>query len=278
MKLVPNATAIAIFATVLAVTLAACGTGGPGASGAGNNSQGETMKVGIHFDQPGLGLKQGSTYSGFDVDVANYVAGKMGKKPEFVQASVSQRETLLQTGQVRYIAATYVITEPRREKVSFAGPYFVAHQDLLVRADDTSITGVESLTGKKLCSVKGSTSTAVLLKMNPKINLQEYDSDALCVDALRSGAVDAHTTEDDILAGFAAQEANRGKLRVVGNPFSTEEYGVGIKKGDTEFCKRASEALTEFVSSGEWKKSVDRNFGAGFQPGKGNPPIPAPCE
>ncbi|MGE0781729.1 glutamate ABC transporter substrate-binding protein [Mycolicibacterium sp.] len=266
-------------AVVMAMSLAACGSGEPASSSSSQTEAGDrTIKVGVKFDQPGLGLKQGADYAGFDIDVANYIADKLGVTPEYVQASVSQRETLIQTGQVDYIVGTYVITDPRKEKVSFAGPYFIAGQDLLVRADDASITGVESLTGKKLCSVKGSTSTDVLLEMNPEINLQEYDSDALCVDALRSGAVDAHTSEDVILAGFAAQPANAGKLRVVGNPFSTEEYGVGLRKGDTELCQQITDALDEFVSSGEWQKSVEKNFGAaGFKPGADNPPTPAPC-
>jgi glutamate transport system substrate-binding protein len=268
-------TATVLVASALVATLSACGSGEPGTNTA---DQRGTIKIGIKFDQPGLGLKQGATYSGFDVDVADYIADKLGVTPEFVSASVSQRETLIQTGQVEYIVGTYVITDARREKVSFAGPYLIAGQDLLVRADDSSITGVDSLTGKRLCSVKGSTSTDVLTDMNPEINLQEYDSAALCVDALRSGAVDAYTSEDVILAGFAAQEANRGKLRVVGKPFSTEEYGVGLKKGDIEFCNQVTDALKEFVDSGAWQEAVERNFGpAGFQPGQKNPPVPAPC-
>ncbi len=76
----------------------------------------------------------------------------------WVQAPSAQRETLISTGQVDMVVATYSITDARKEKVSFAGPYFVAGQDLLVRADDTSITGPDSLDGKKLCSVTGSTS------------------------------------------------------------------------------------------------------------------------
>jgi glutamate transport system substrate-binding protein len=234
------------------------------------------MTVGIKFDQPGLGLKQGSRYSGFDVDVANYIAKKLGVTPKFVEAQVSQRETLIQSGQVDYIVGTYVITAARKEKVSFAGPYLVAGQDLLVRSDDTSITGPGSLTGKKLCSVKGSTSTDVLLKINPNINLQEYGSDALCIDALRSGAVDAHTSEDAILAGFAAQPANQGKLRVVGHPFSTEPWGVGVKKGDTQSCEKITGALREFIDSGEWRKSLEANFGSAAST-MTNPPALAPC-
>ena len=267
--------AVAI-ATVAALGLAACGSddggnGGAGATGGG----GETVKVGIKFDQPGLGLKTGATYSGFDVDLANYIAKELNLTPEFVEAVSSQRETLLKTGQVKYIVGTYSITDKRKADVSFVGPYFIAGQDLLVRADDTSITGPDSLDGKKLCSVKGSTSAVNVQKEVPGVNLQEYNTYSLCVDALKSGAIDALTTDDTILAGYAAQEANKGQLKVVGNTFSTENYGVGIQKDDTEFCNQVVTAVKKFIDSGEWQKSVDKNLGpANYTPGEGNPPTP----
>ena len=259
-------------AASLAVGLSACG-GGDGASG------GDAIKIGIKFDQPGLGLNDAGKYSGFDVDVANYVAKELGKtKVTFVQAPSKQREDLIATGQVDLIFATYSITDARKEKVSFAGPYFIAGQDLLVRADDNSITGVESLNGKKLCSVKGSTSAANVQKAVPGVNLQEYGTYTLCVDALKAKNVDALTTDDTILAGYAAQEANKGLMKVVGKTFSKESYGVGLKKGDTAFCQKVTDAINKYVSSGEWQKAVDKNLGpAGYKAGAGNPPTPAPC-
>ena len=273
-------TGVAVAALAVA-GLAACGSGTPGttaASGGGAPAGGESVKVGIKFDQPGLGLKQGSTYTGFDVDVANYVAKELNLTPQFVEAVSSQRETLISSGQVKYVVGTYSITTARKEKVSFAGPYFIAGQDLLVRSDEGSITGPETLAGKKLCSVKGSTSAANLQKKYPGVNLQEYNTYTLCVDALKAGSVDALTTDNTILAGYAAQEANKGKLKVVGKTFSTENYGVGVKKGDTAFCTKVTDALKKFVSSGEWQKSVDKYLGpAGFKPGEGNPPTPAAC-
>ncbi len=110
------------------------------------------LKVGIKFDQPGLGLKKGTEYTGFDVDVAKYVAKELGTDAAditWVQAPSAQRETLIETGQVDMVVATYSITDTRKEKVSFAGPYFIAGQDLLVRADDTSITGPDTLDGQE---------------------------------------------------------------------------------------------------------------------------------
>ena len=296
MKL-PRISAVAV-AAVASVGLAACGSssggGTPGGGAAGGATGGASsaaggggaaasgpVKIGIKFDQPGLGLKEGANYTGFDVDVAKYVAKELGYKDSdvtFVEAVSSQRETLISTGQVKYIVGTYSITDARKEKVSFAGPYFIAGQDLLVRADDASITGPDALAGKKLCSVKGSTSAQNVQKTYPTVQLQEYNTYTLCVDALKAKSVDALTTDNTILAGYAAQEANKGKLKVVGKTFSTENYGIGLKKGDTDFCTKVTAALNKMIKDGSWKKFVDASLGpAGFKPDAKNPPTPATC-
>ena len=269
-------TTIAATAVVAAVGLAACG--GSGSSGGGS---GGPFKIGIKFDQPGMGLKEGSKYTGFDVDVARYVAHQLGHKDsdiQFVEAPTPQRETLISTGQVDMVVATYSITDKRKEKVSFAGPYFIAGQDLLVRSDDNSITGPDTLAGKKLCSVTGSTSAQKVKEKVPGVNLQEFGTYSECVAALASGAIDALTTDDTILAGYAAQDQYKGKLKVVGKPFSTEKYGIGIKKGDTALCQKITDAIKKMVSDGSWQKAVDNNLGpAGYKPGTGNPPTPDAC-
>ena len=241
-----------------------------------------TVKIGIKFDQPGLGYQDGSEYTGFDVDVAKYVAGKLGygeDQIEWVQSPSAQRETLLQNGQVDMIFATYSINDKRKEVVSFAGPYFVAGQDLLVAADDDSIKGPEDLEGKNLCSVTGSTSAQRIKdEYATGTNLLEQPGYAECVTALTAGTVDAVTTDDIILAGLAAVPANKGKVKVVGNPFSEENYGVGIPK-DSDKCEDINTAITAMVDDGTWQKLLDKNVGAsGYKANEDlNPPTPAAC-
>jgi glutamate transport system substrate-binding protein len=265
-------------ATVLALSLAACGdSASKGGSGGGGD-----FKIGIKFDQPGLGLKEGSTYTGLDVDVATYVAKELGhdaKDIQWVQAPSAQRETLLSTGQVKMVVATYSITDERKQKVSFAGPYFVAGQDLLVRSDETTITGPETLTGKRLCSVKGSTSAQKVKDKYPGVQLQEFGTYSECVAALVSKGVDALTTDNTILAGYAAQDQYKGKLKVVGKTFSEERYGIGLKKGDKATCEKVNTAIAKMISSGEWQKAVDKNLGpAGFKVDSAtNPPKQDAC-
>jgi glutamate transport system substrate-binding protein len=271
-------------AAAVALALAACG------SDAGDNGSGDTassgggasgLKVGIKFDQPGLGLKKGSEYTGFDVDVAKYVAKELGTDAAnitWVQAPSAQRENLISNGQVDMVVATYSITDERKQKVSFAGPYFIAGQDLLVRADDSSITGPESLKGKKLCSVTGSTSAQKVKDAYPGVQLQEFATYSECLPALANKGVDALTTDDTILAGFASQPEYAGKFKVVGKPFSEEKYGIGLKKGDTALCEKVNAAISKMISDGSWQKAIDANLGpAGYKPGKGNPPTPAAC-
>lgn len=277
---IKKAIAAAGAASVLALGLAACASDNSGESGGGGGGD-NAVTIGIKFDQPGVGFKDGSTYTGFDVDVANYVAKELGYSDvTFKEAKSADRETLIQSGQVKMIFASYTINEERQQKVSFAGPYLVAGQDLLVRSDDSSITGPDSLNGKKLCSVTGSTSAQNVKKdFAGKVQLQNYDSYSKCLPAVLSGNIDALTTDDDILAGYAAQAQYKGKLKVVGKPFTEEPYGVGIKKGDTALCKKVDTAITKMVDSGDWKKALDKNFGdANYTPDASkNPPKPIAC-
>ena len=271
--------ALAGAAGALTLLLSACSTSATPGNTAGGS--GEKIKIGIKFDQPGLGLQEGNTFTGFDVEVAKFVAGEMGyaeNQIEFVESQSAQRETMIQAEQVKLIFATYSITDSRKEKVSFGGPYFIAGQDLLVRADDTSITGPETLAGKRLCSVSGSTPAQKIKDEHGDVELVEYGNYSMCVSALESGGVDAVTTDNVILAGFAAQPQYAGKLRVVGNPFSTENYGVGLKKGDIETCTKVNDAITNMVETGAWAKALEDTVGkSGFTPDDRNPPTPDAC-
>ncbi|MFC4556341.1 glutamate ABC transporter substrate-binding protein [Georgenia faecalis] len=274
-----------------ALALGACGGGGGGdaetsagsteAGGTGATGGGETITIGIKFDQPGLGLQEGANYTGFDVAVATHVAEQLGyaaEDIEWVETPSPQRETMLQNGQVDMIFATYSITDARKETVAFAGPYFVAGQDLLVAADDTEITGPDTLDGKVLCSVEGSTSAERIreeysegVELFPTVGYSE------CVELLAAGSVDAVTTDDIILAGYASQPAYEGQFKVVGSPFSEEFYGVGLPQDNT-VCEDVNTAITEMIEDGTWERLIAENVGENYTPNPDlNPPDVEPC-
>ncbi|MFG3442107.1 glutamate ABC transporter substrate-binding protein [Nonomuraea sp. NPDC047897] len=255
----------AVFALV-ALTVTACGSGEETyASIVDKAKNDKKLVIGVKADQPGLGLRTpDGSFSGFDVEVARYVAKQLGveaKDITFKETVSANREAFLQQGQVDMVVATYSINDARKEKVSFAGPYFVAGQDLLVRADDTSLTGPEALNGKKLCSVAGSTPAQKVKESYAKqVQLQEERTYSACVDRILGGQLDALTTDNVILAGYAAQHG--GKLKVVGKTFSTEKYGIGLKKDDKQGRDAVNDALEKMFADGSWKKALEGSVGA----------------
>ncbi|MFD7972253.1 glutamate ABC transporter substrate-binding protein [Streptomyces clavifer] len=253
-------------AAVLALALTATACGSEDKDDAAGSGGGGKITIGIKIDQPGLGLKTpDGKFAGFDVDVATYIAKELGfdaKNIEFVETKSADRETAIERGDVKFIAATYSINDERLQKVDFAGPYLLAHQDVLIRADDDSIKSPEDLNEKKLCSVTGSTSAKnVKEKLAPKAQLQNYGGYSECLTGLENKAIDALTTDDSILAGYAAQEAHKGKFKLAGFKMTNENYGIGLKKGDADLKKKVDAALTKMVSDGAWDKAVEANFG-----------------
>ncbi|MCX5310226.1 glutamate ABC transporter substrate-binding protein [Streptomyces sp. NBC_00154] len=252
-------------ATVLALALTATACGSSDDEG-GDSAGGKKITIGIKIDQPGIGLKTpDGKFTGFDVDVATYIAKELGydaKDITFKETKSADRETAIERGDVKFIAASYSINDERLQKVDFAGPYLLAHQDILVRADDNSIKSTGDLNSKKLCSVTGSTSAQnVKEKLAPKAQLQEYGGYSECLTGLENKAVDALTTDDSILAGFASQKDFQGKFKLAGFQMSNENYGIGLKKGDADLKKKINDALTKMVSDGSWDKAVKANFG-----------------
>lgn len=259
MKIRKATTLAAAAALSLALTATAC-----------SSSDEDGLTVGIKVDQPGLGLKTPEgTFEGFDVDVATYIAKELGVEADdidFVEAKTPERETLLQNGDVDFIVATYSITDSRKEKVSFAGPYFIAHQDLLIRADDAVSTN-DDINALTLCSVQGSTSAQnVRDNFAPDAQMQTFDTYSDCLTGLGNGTVDALTTDDTILAGYAAQDAYAGQFKLAGLTLSDERYGVGVAKDDTELRDDINAAIEKMIEDGSWETYVEKNFGpAGYQ-------------
>jgi glutamate transport system substrate-binding protein len=255
----------AVVAGLALATLAACGSGGQGPNPSPSQVPGATpggkLTIGIPFDEPGVGLKDGTKYTGFDVETATYVAKALGV-PEsnitWVEANSGDRIQLLTSGKADMIVSTFSITPQREQQVDFAGPYFTAHQDLLIRRNDDEITGPETLNGKDLCTVSGTTSAdTILQRYQGRIQLKQLGNFSDCVRALADSQVDAVTTDDLILAGYAAQPQYKGVLKVVGKGFSDENYGIGVRKGNTDLKNKINAALKQYVADGSWQRALD---------------------
>jgi glutamate transport system substrate-binding protein len=280
---------LAVFALAGVLALTACGKEGD--SGSDNDakvdvesnvtvdgsatfdkmkSRGKVI-IGVKEDQPNLGYKDPTTgkYSGFDISIAKLVAAKLGfaeEKIEFKAIPTPNREQAIVNGDIDYYVGTYSITDKRKAQIAFAGPYFIAGQDLLVRKEDNSITGPDTIKGKTVCSAKGSTPIKNIKENKAKYGAEtvEFDKYSDCVRELLGGKVDAVTTDDAILKGYAAQQPNL--LKVVGKTFSTEKYGIGLPKADKALRDKVNAILDASFSDGEWKKIYDATLGKSGSP------------
>jgi glutamate transport system substrate-binding protein len=262
-------TAAALTAALTALALAACGgdddgdsgdSAGPSVAEAPEFEAGTTMarlaeqgsiRVGTKFDQPGFGLENlDGEVEGFDVEVAKIIAGALGISEgdiEWVQTPSAVREEVIEGGEVDMVVATYTINDTRRERVSFAGPYYEAGQQIMVRSDDDEITGPESFTENPdltVCSVTGSTPSEqirpYLADDDQLVLFGEYSE---CEQQLGNDQVDAVTTDNVILLGFVSE--SDGEYKLVGEQFTEEPYGIGITKGDVAFCEFINQTLAD---------------------------------
>jgi glutamate transport system substrate-binding protein len=272
----PAIVAVAAIA-IATLGLAACGSDSDGGTTANPTfTAGSTMAklsdagkvtIGTKFDQPGFGLKnlEGKP-EGFDVEVAKKIAAKLGISADDItwkETPSAIREEVIEKGDVDFVVATYTINDKRKERISFAGPYYVAGQQIMVRSDNSTITGPDVLKSQpnaKVCSVAGSTPAENILKyLASPDQLVTFDVYSKCADALRTKQVDAVTTDNVILLGLVGK--SEGGFKVVGEPFTQEPYGIGIKKGDTAFCTFINDTLKASAADGSYQKAWSSTAG-----------------
>jgi glutamate transport system substrate-binding protein len=224
------------------------------------------LVIGVEDDQPGLGTKTpNGRFAGFEADVATFVAGRLGvagDRVRFVAIHPNDWERALRTGAVDLVFASYPITPELTGRVTFAGPYYVAHQSILVRTHDESIKNVRDLAGKRVCQVAGSRSWRHIAQdlriAAAPLSARTYLD---CVELLDQGRIDAVSADDLILAGAAAA-APDSNVKLVDAPFTDERYGVGLKKGDIKGCEAVNRALMEMYQGGAASTMITQGFGS----------------
>lgn len=240
-------------------------------------AEAKTIRIGTKFDQPLFGQRAlDGNLTGFDTEIARIIAGALGIPPDkvqWVESPSAQREELIKQDRVDLVVATYTINDKRRQQVSFAGPYYLAGQSLMVKSDNNKITGPDSLrgAGTRVCSVEGSTPAENIREYIDPAQLTLFDVYSKCADALRTGQVDVVTTDNVVLLGFVSN--SNGTFKLVGDTFTKEPYGIGIRKGDVAFCTFINNTLTQATTSGAYTDAWTTTAG---KVAKQTPQLPTP--
>lgn len=217
------------------------------------------LVAGVKYDVPPFGFKNPDSgeIEGFDVDISQEIADRLGVELTPKEAISDNRIPFLQDGEVDIIASTMTITTDRDAEIDFSEPYFIAHGRILV-PEDSDIAGVEDLAGKRVCTAIGSTYEATIKEQAPEAKLELVDSYSECFELIQNGAVDAVSTDDVILTGMIIQDDS---LKMVGDELTEEPYGIGLPDGDTEMQEFVNGVLEELFESGRWTEIYDEWVG-----------------
>ncbi|MBQ1051020.1 transporter substrate-binding domain-containing protein [Micromonospora sp. C51] len=245
------------------------------------------LRIGVADDEPLMGEIRDGNHIGFDVEIARYIAASLGyegeHRLEFVAVSTEDRIPALQGGVVDLVVSSFSITEERKKLVSFAGPYFVTTQEVLVptRHKDT-IRTIEDLRNPKyrICTSGGSTTEAELEKNQVRTLVVKDVWD--CVKGIRAGKYDAVSSDETILAGFLARYPT--EFEIVDMPFGTSELlGVGVPIGDPALRDLVAYFLDKSYQQGRsgeaspWLTAYNRTLGPWLRGEKRQPqPLEVP--
>ncbi|MGH2697743.1 MAG: glutamate ABC transporter substrate-binding protein [Actinomycetota bacterium] len=264
---------------ILALVAAACGGDDDENGDTGDDAGGETetyeaeegtpmaewqeegsVTIGVKFDVPPFGFEnpQSGEVEGFDVDMGNYIADKLGVEPDFIEAISDNRIPFLTDGTADLILSTMTITTDRDAEIDFSRPYYVAQGRILVPLD-SDIAGIDDLgQGTTVCTALGSTYEATLSEQAPDAELDLVDAYSECLEKLQNGSVDAVSTDDVILTGMVIQDDT---LELVGDPLTTEPYGIGVAEGETEAAEFLSETIEESLEDCTWEDAYEEWVG-----------------
>lgn len=222
------------------------------------------LRVGTREDNVPFGVKNVATskFEGFDVDIAREIAkaifgdeSDIDKFIEYVPVVSATRVPTLNENKADFVIATFTINEDRKKQIDFSDVYFNTGQKILVKKDNTTITKVTDLNGKRVCSAKGSTSEVNIRKEAPQATLELQDTYPPCLILLQQGRVDAVSTDETILFGLVKQDPN---TKIVGPYFSAEPYGIGVKKSANNdrngFVDLLNRTLVAMIQDGRWAR------------------------
>jgi glutamate transport system substrate-binding protein len=237
------------------------------------------LRIGSRYDHPGLSAANlKGQQEGFEIDLGEYIAGKLGLRPDqiqYVEASSANREQFLAQDKVDIVMATYSISEKRRQVISYAGPYADIQLDLVtLKGNPAGIVDPQTPRNVRICSTAGGAVSAAVRKDFPDVNLIEFDVSSKCIDALLNGTVDALSTHAPIGAGYVSKDPDN--LEMLGRPFAADNWAIGIPKGDVGFCGWLNQTLREASDDGSYAAAWNANLGR-FAKQSLSLPEPQPC-
>lgn len=192
-------------------------------------------------------------YMGFDIDVAHAIAEELGVEAEIINTAWDGIIPGLLSKQYDVIISAMTITEERAKKVTFSDPYYYAGQIIVLREDQETIENPENLSGKKVGVQIGTTGDFAVSEIEGT-EVVRYDTIDLAIAALQNKNIDAVVSDAPTMASYV--KAKEG-IKLSGDIFTTEEYGIAMRQEDTELHEAVNAALATLKESGKMQELMD---------------------
>jgi len=246
---------LAVFA--LTVVAAGCGGGGDDNGGGGEEAGGgEPLTVGSDIPYPPFEQGKPGSYTGFDIELVEAIADKMGRKAEFQDTSFETIFRDLAQGKFEAVASAATITPEREEEVDFSNPYYLSEQAILVK-EGSSIKSAADLDGETVGAQQGTTGLKFVKDEAEAGELRPYPEGPDAVNALKAGTV-AAVVIDAPVAQNAVESG--GGLEISALLPTEETYGIAVKQGEDQLLEEINTGLKEVQEDGTYEKIFKKWF------------------
>jgi cystine transport system substrate-binding protein len=240
-------------ALLAAVSIVGCGGSG------GNPAESDTLRVGTEGTYSPFSY-QGTDgqLTGYDIEIAQAVGAKLGKKVEFVQTPWDAIFAGLEAQRFDLIANQVTINDERKAKYDLSDPYTVSEGVIVTRADDTSITSLANLQGKT--TAQSATSNWAQVARDAGANVEAVEGFVQAIQLLKDGRVDA-TVNDTLAVGEYQRTSNDAGIKIAGTTGDTSEQAFAARK-DSGLIAEVNRALGELRADGTLKRISEKYFGS----------------
>lgn len=219
--------------------------------------------VGVRQDQVPFSYENKSgQLVGFEVDLAKYIADKLGVSFKPVAVTASTRIPLLTQGRVDLLAATLSHYRSRDDVIDFSIGYYYSPLKVLVKKS-SGLTTLAALKGHRVGTAVGSGSLTILPERVPGVDMQSFDNYQDAFVALRQGIVDGVATDGVVLAGIRARSASPQDYTFIDQPYGGSEFGMGVRENDSKWRDYVNYAIQDAWLDGTWKNLFNKWFGPG---------------
>lgn len=224
-------------------------------SGCGGSSK-KYLTMGTNAEFPPFEYREGNKITGFDIEIAERVAKKAGKELKISDMSFDGLIPALQGGKIDMIVAGMSVTEERKKNVDFSDGYYKASQVIIVKSENSDINGAESLKGKKIGVQLGTTGDIEAAKIEGA-EIKQYNAAFAAIMELKNGKIDAVVLDYEPAYNFVRKNQD---IKLAAENLTSEEYSIGVAKGNKELAEIINETLKEMKANGEYDALVKKYF------------------